>query len=133
MGVMGAEPVIQDCYFENQSDQKERKHLHEEKKKVVFGGDSYTDGMGKRSHELPSELSQMHNTCNVSWSKKYLVDVSSRDILTAFRLLNDLTVERSIAILERYTKSLRIKEIVMANVQWDQEMTQNSIKNRKWR
>ncbi|KAJ9544097.1 hypothetical protein OSB04_023804 [Centaurea solstitialis] len=199
----------EDCYFENQSDQKERKHLHEEKKKVVFGGGEKMNGYGFRQvkrcessqwwlwclrhgdtsymrsqkhvlfHEsieievvedyvvesllrwgelmevgsyvvgpfkivtrmgwvkdpleLPSELSQMHKTCNVSWSKKYLVDVSSRDILTAFRLLNDLTVERSIAILERYTKSLRIKEIVMANVQWDQEMTQNSIKNRKWR
>ncbi|KAJ9552482.1 hypothetical protein OSB04_016527 [Centaurea solstitialis] len=58
--------------------------------------------------QLPSELSQKHIPGNASWLRKYLVGVSFHDLLTTFRLMNDLTAERSIAILEMNAESLRM-------------------------
>ncbi|KAJ9560493.1 hypothetical protein OSB04_005653 [Centaurea solstitialis] len=43
--------------------------------------------------QLPSELSQKHIPGNASWLRKYLVEVSFHDLLTTFRLMNDLTIE----------------------------------------
>ncbi|KAJ9535924.1 LOW QUALITY PROTEIN: hypothetical protein OSB04_un000912 [Centaurea solstitialis] len=70
--------------------------------------------------ELPSELSQIHDTFHVSQLRKCLADES------AFVPLEDIEVderlnyaEKPIAVLERKTKTLRNKEIGIVKVQWE--------------
>ncbi|KAI3701002.1 hypothetical protein L2E82_45643 [Cichorium intybus] len=69
--------------------------------------------------ELPEQLSRIHNTFHVSQLRKCITDetavVPIEDIQVDERLNY---VERPIAILERKTKSLRNKVVVLVKVQW---------------
>lgn len=69
--------------------------------------------------DLPVELSQIHNTFHVSQLRKCLVDESAVVPLEDIQVDSSLNyIERSVAILDRKTKTLRNKAIQLVKVQW---------------
>ncbi|KAI3739873.1 hypothetical protein L2E82_30285 [Cichorium intybus] len=69
--------------------------------------------------ELPEQLSQIHDTFHVSQLSKCITEESTIVPLEDIQLDECLNyVERPIAILERKTKSLRNKLVVLVKVQW---------------
>ncbi|KAJ9546856.1 hypothetical protein OSB04_019399 [Centaurea solstitialis] len=70
--------------------------------------------------ELPSELSQIHNTFHVSQLRKCLADEMAHIPIDDIQVDERLNyVERPIGVLERKKKTLRNKEIGLVKVQWE--------------
>ncbi|XP_024989293.1 uncharacterized protein LOC112523851 [Cynara cardunculus var. scolymus] len=69
--------------------------------------------------ELPPEMAGIHNTFHVCYLRKCLAEEESVIPLTEIRVDEDnRCVEEPEAILERKTKVLRHKEVVLVKVQW---------------
>lgn len=69
--------------------------------------------------ELLEKLSQIHNNFHVSQLRKCITEetaVASLDDIQVDGSLN--YVEKSVAILDRKTKGLRNKEVMLVKVQW---------------
>ncbi|XP_024965144.1 uncharacterized protein LOC112505471 [Cynara cardunculus var. scolymus] len=69
--------------------------------------------------ELPPEMDGIHNTFHVCYLRKCLAE--EENVIPLLEILvdeNNQCVEEPEAILERKTKVLRHKEIVMVKVQW---------------
>ena len=79
------------------------------------------DRVGRVSYRLalPPHLSQVHPVFHISLLQKYVPDVMHVLTVQEITVDDDLSYEESlIAIVDRQTKKLRNKEIVMVKVQW---------------
>nr|GEV33266.1 putative reverse transcriptase domain-containing protein [Tanacetum cinerariifolium] len=69
--------------------------------------------------ELPEEMKGIHNTFHVSYLRKCLADESSVIALDEVEISLELTFqEEPVAILERKSRQLRNKEILLVKVDW---------------
>ena len=77
--------------------------------------------MGRVSYRLalPPHLSQVHPVFHISLLQKYVPDAMHVLPVQEITVDDELSYEESpIAIVDRQTKKLRNKEIVMVKVQW---------------
>ena len=79
------------------------------------------DRVGRVSYRLalPPHLSQVHPVFHISLLRKYVPDVMHVLPVQEITVDDELSYEESpIAIIDRQTRKLRNKEIVMVKVQW---------------
>ena len=79
------------------------------------------DRVGRVSYilALPPHLSQVYPVFHISLLQKYVLDVMHVLPVQEITVDDDLSYEESlIAIVDRQTRKLRNKEIVMVKVQW---------------
>ena len=79
------------------------------------------DRVGRVSYRLalPSHLSQVHPVFHISLLQKYVPDVMHVLSVQEITMDDDLSYEESpIAIVDKQTKKLKNKKIVMIKVQW---------------
>ncbi|KAI3758147.1 hypothetical protein L6452_05699 [Arctium lappa] len=68
--------------------------------------------------DLPPEMSGIHPTFHVCYLRKCLAEEEDVIPLSEIRVDNDRCVEEPEVILEKETKKLRHKEVVMVKVHW---------------
>ncbi|KAI3745933.1 hypothetical protein L6452_08345 [Arctium lappa] len=75
-------------------------------------------GLSAYKLDLPPEMDGIHPTFHVCYLRKCLAEEESVIPLSEIRVDNNRCVEEPESILERKTKKLRHKEVVMVKVQW---------------
>ncbi|KAI3691954.1 hypothetical protein L6452_31757 [Arctium lappa] len=68
--------------------------------------------------DLPPEMSEIHPTFHICYLRKCLAEEENVIQLSEIRMDNNRCVEELESILERVTKKLHHKEVVMMKVQW---------------